>query len=111
MRVTGKITICTDLVSINGQMVDNTKVNLITIRKTVTENTHTQTVAAIKECGRMVYKMAKELSYLLKAKKDMVNGKKEREFAGQIIMILRVGVFLLLPGKIALINLIKLLII
>ena len=68
--------------TIRGPMEENTRANMLTIKKRAMVCTHTQTVDATKECGRTESSMEKEFSLVQKTWQGKVNGRMENACTG-----------------------------
>lgn len=79
MKENGGAIKCTEKVLSHGVMDASTLVNMLKIRKEVTENSSGQTEDATEESGLMVSNTAKVPTLLHRDKKNMVSGKMEKE--------------------------------
>ena len=87
MKGTGKIMICMAKASTPGPMAGSTKVSSKMIKNMGTGFTLIRMVEATKVCGSKGFRMVKVLLLLLKANLEAANGRKEREYAGQMAKI------------------------
>jgi len=87
MKGTGKIMICMAKASTPGPTAGSTKVSSKTIKSMATGFTLIQTVEATKACGSKGFRTAKVLLLLQTGNLDAANGRKEREYVGQMAKI------------------------